>query len=395
MARPNVNIVLGNGNLGRSSVSDDGVAALVLTGTAVSETLALNKHYQLAGTADLVKLGITAENNPLVYKEVTAFYEEAGDGAELHLLVVAEATTFTQMCDSADGSPLRKLIDASGGRVRIAGVNRIPPLEYEADVTQGIDKDAIDAAAKAQAVAESFAAGRVAPFRLLMPAPALDPDSESLFKPREASYNAVAFVLASDDATTHTAAIGRILGRAASLSVHQSLGRVRAGAIATEMYLTDGQSYTEADSLADMLHDAGYIIPICYPRKNGAYLNGDPMAAPVTDDYSQLRYGRVIDKARIIIYDTLIDEVLDNVESDDSGNLSAGQCVSYASMIENAVMTQMDGEITAFNCTVPADQNILSSEKITVICQIQPIGVVETFEVTLEFTNPALNSEEA
>ena len=168
MARPNVNIVLGNGNLGRSSVSDDGVAALVLTGTAVSETLALNKHYQLGGTADLTKLGVTAENNPLVYKEVTAFYEEAGDGAELHLLVVAEATTFTQMCDSADGSPLRKLIDASGGRVRIAGVNRIPPLEYEADVTQGIDKDAIDAAAKAQAVAESFAAGRVAPFRLLM-----------------------------------------------------------------------------------------------------------------------------------------------------------------------------------------------------------------------------------
>ena len=127
MPRPNVNITLGNGNMGRSAATDDGVAAMVLTGAAVDSKLELNKHYQLSGTADLIKMGISAENNPLVYKEVTAFYEQAGDGAELHLLVVAPATTLTQMYDSTAGSPLRKLIDAASGRVRLAGVNRIAP----------------------------------------------------------------------------------------------------------------------------------------------------------------------------------------------------------------------------------------------------------------------------
>lgn len=393
MPRPNVNITLGNGNMGRSAATDDGVAAMVLTGAAVDSKLELNKHYQLSGTADLIKMGISAENNPLVYKEVTAFYEQAGDGAELHLLVVAPATTLTQMCDSTAGSPLRKLIDASSGRVRLAGVNRIAPEEYEADVTQGIDGDAITAAEKAQAVIESYASGKVNPFRLLMPAPAFDADSESLFKPREASYNAVCFVLASDDETGHTAAIGRVLGRAASLSVHQSIGRVKSGSIGTKMWLTNGTSYTEADGMADMLHDAGYIIPLGYPRRNGAYLNGDPAAAPVTDDYAQLRYGRTIDKARIIVYDTLIGEILDNVESGSDGTLSEGQCASYEMMLDNAVLTQMNGEIDAFAATVPAGQNVLSSETITVVCQIQPKGVVETFEVTLEFTNPAVKSE--
>ncbi len=393
MARPNVNITLGNGNLGRSAATDDGVAALLLTGAAVSGKLELNKHYQLSGTADLVALGATADNNPLVYKEVTAFYEQTGDGAELHLLVVAEATTLTQMCDSAADSPLRKLIDASGGRVRLVGVNKIPPTEYEADTTQGIDKDAITAAEKAQAVIESYAAGKVNPFRMLMPAPAFDAEVDSLFKPRESSTNAVCYVLASDDAAKHTAAIGRVLGRAASLSVHQSIGRVRSGSIGTEMYLTDGQSYIAADGLADSLHDAGYIIPVAYPRKNGAYLNGDPAAAPVTDDYAQLRYGRTVDKARIIVYDTLIDEVLDDVDTDSDGDLSAGQRASYEAMIENAVLTQMNGEITAFEVSIPEGQNILTSETIRVVCRIQPKGVVETFEVTLEFTNPALKSE--
>ncbi len=393
MARPNVNITLGNGNLGRSAATDDGVAALLLTGAAVSGKLELNKHYQLSGTADLVALGATADNNSLVYKEVTAFYEQTGDGAELHLLVVAEATTLTQMCDSAADSPLRKLIDASGGRVRLVGVNKIPPTEYEADTTQGIDKDAITAAEKAQAVIESYAAGKVNPFRLLMPAPAFDAEVDSLFKPRESSTNAVCYVLASDDATKHTAAIGRVLGRAASLSVHQSIGRVRSGSIGTDMYLTDGQSYIDADGLADSLHDAGYIIPVAYPRKNGAYLNGDPAAAPVTDDYAQLRYGRTVDKARIIVYDTLIDEILDDVDTDSDGDLSAGQRTSYEGMIENAVLTQMNGEITSFAVSIPEGQNILTSETIRVVCRIKPKGEVETFDVTLEFTNPALKTE--
>lgn len=393
MARPNVNITLGNGNLGRSAATDDGVAALLLTGATVSGKLELNKHYQLSGTADLVALGVTADNNPLVYKEVTAFYEQTGDGAELHLLVVAEATTLTQMCDSAADSPLRKLIDASGGRVRLVGVNKIPPMEYEADTTQGIDKDAITAAEKAQAVIESYAAGKVNPFRMLMPAPAFDAEVDSLFKPRESSTNAVCYVLASDDAAKHTAAIGRVLGRAASLSVHQSIGRVRSGSIGTDMYLTDGQSYIDADGLADSLHDAGYIIPVAYPRKNGAYLNGDPAAAPVTDYYAQLRYGRTVDKARIIVYDTLIDEILDDVDTDSAGDLSAGQRTSYEGMIENAVLTQMNGEITSFAVSIPEGQNILTSETIRVVCRIQPKGVVETFEVTLEFTNPAIKTE--
>ena len=393
MARPNVNITLGNGNLGRSAATDDGVAALLLTGATVSGKLELNKHYQLSGTADLVALGVTADNNPLVYKEVTAFYEQTGDGAELHLLVVAEATTLTQMCDSAADSPLRKLIDASGGRVRLVGVNKIPPMEYEADTTQGIDKDAITAAEKAQAVIESYAAGKVNPFRMLMPAPAFDAEVDSLFKPRESSTNAVCYVLASDDAAKHTAAIGRVLGRAASLAVHQSIGRVRSGSIGTDMYLTDGQSYIDADGLADSLHDAGYIIPVAYPRKNGAYLNGDPAAAPVTDDYAQLRYGRTVDKARIIVYDTLIDEILDDVDTDSAGDLSAGQRTSYEGMIENAVLTQMNGEITSFAVSIPEGQNILTSETIRVVCRIQPKGVVETFEVTLEFTNPAIKTE--
>ena len=98
MALPNVIIALGNGNTGRSAATADGVAGLLLTGSAVSGKLELGRHYQLSSTRDLTTLGITAENNPLADKEVKAFYAQAGDGAELHLMVVAAATTVYLMC---------------------------------------------------------------------------------------------------------------------------------------------------------------------------------------------------------------------------------------------------------------------------------------------------------
>ena len=125
MALPNVNITLGNGNIGTVTLSDDGIAGLIVTGTAVSTTLELEKAYVISSTADLKKLGITEENNPLAYKDILAFYTSAGDGAELHLLVTAADNTLTEICSMEDGSPLKKLIDSAAGRIRLVGINVI------------------------------------------------------------------------------------------------------------------------------------------------------------------------------------------------------------------------------------------------------------------------------
>lgn len=389
MSLPNVNIKLGNGKLGRSSATSDGVAGLVLTGAAVAGKLELNKHYLLSSTRDLTTLGITTENNPLADKEVKAFYTQAGEGAELHLLIVPAATTLTAMCAAEAESPLSKLIDAAGGRVRLVGVNKIAPAEYEAELTQGIDADAITAAAAAQQQAESYAE-RVQPFRLLMPACGWNGTTEKLFKPAEASYNAVAFVLASDDRTTKTASIGMFLGRLASIEAQQSLARVKSGSIAADGYFTDGAHYLEHASLGETLNDAGYLFFIKYPTKNGCYVNGDHTAASDADDYSRLYDGRIIDKARVIVYDTYISEIKDNVVVDDDGNIPQGACRNFEGLIENAIGAQMGTQISGFQAVVDPQQNVLSTGKVNIKCQIIPQGVLDAIDVDLSFDNPAL-----
>lgn len=393
MALPGVNITLGSGGLGRVAASADGIAGLLLTGAAVEDKkFVLNKHYQLSSTKDLATLGITAENNPLVDHEVRSFYAQAGEGAELHLLAVEETTLLTAMCDPGSESPLSKLIEGAAGRIKIVGVNRLIPADSEVDNAQGIDGDAITAAAKAQQTAEAYAS-KIMPFRLLLPAAKWTGEIGS-FKPNGSSYNRVAMVLASEGelAGQYPAAIGMVLGRAAKAEPQQDLGRVKFGSLAATGYFTDGSPFLEKQGLAESLNDAGFMFFMNYPSKNGCYLNGCPMTCSATDDYAVLNNGRIMDKAMRIAYDTYISEIMDNINVDENGHLPSGVCLSFESMIENAVALQMDGQISSFSAYVNPEQNILSTSRLDIECSIVPLGVLKNIHVLLSFSNPALEN---
>lgn len=416
MALPGVKIEIGNGGLGRVAASDDGIAALLLTGSGVTkeittvkdgetvtETKTLfetDKHYQLSSTKDLDTLGITSKNNPLVYKEVCSFYAQAGEGAELHLMAVAPETKLSEMVNTVATSPLSKLIEAAAGRIKIVGVNRLATKNDELARTKGIDDDAVTAAEKAHQTAESYA-GKIMPFRVFLPAPQWTGETgENFFNPSGSSYNRVAMVLAadfaykeSDDANPqYPAAIGMVLGRAAKAEPQQDLGRVKFGSIASDGYFTNGSKFLEKQGIADSLNDAGYIFFLNYPGKNGCYLNGCPMACAPSDDYAVLNNGRIMDKAMRIAYDTYISEIMDNINVDENGHLPSGVCLSFESMIENAVALQMDGQISSFSAYVNPEQNILSTSRLEIECSIVPLGVLKNIHVLLSFSNPALEN---
>lgn len=393
MNLPNVKIVIGSGSMGNVTLSDDGISGMILTGTAVPEKLELNKVYVLGGMTDLKKYGIEEQTNPLLVKDITAFYNTAGEGAELHLLVVSEATTLTQICANEDGSPLNRLINSAAGRIRLVGINRNTPVEYELTAEKCLDADIITAITAAQTVADAFLE-RIAPFRVFIPAIGWTGETDGLYQPREGSCNRIAVVMASDgkvgESKLYSAAIGQVLGRAAKISVHQNLGRVRDGAIASTGYMTDGKTPEEHFSKLGILNDAGYIFYRTYIGKNGYYLNGDAMAAPTTDSYCYLSSGRVIDKAAVIAYRTYIDEILDNIEVDpESGTIPTAICKSFEASIIRAVNTNMNGEISSFTAYIDPSQNILANGHMEITCKIVPLATLREITVNLSLENPA------
>ena len=389
---PNVKIILGNGNIGSVSLSDDGVAALLLTGAAVSGKFDLNTHYVLSGPSGLTTLGITQTNNPLIYKEVSAFYAEAGDGAELHLLAVPEATTLTAMVAITDGSPIRKLLDPAAGRIRLVGLNRTLPASYEATMNGCVDGDVVTAVAAAQAIAQTYLA-KIAPVCILVPAMLWSGSTTSIYQPREGSQNMVSVVLASDGkvGTTQSAAIGMVLGRAAKIAVNVSIGRVKDGSICASGagYLMDGATPESHYADWETLSDAGYIFFRTYIGKGGYYLNEDPTAVPTTDDYCRLCLTRVIQKAVVVCYKTYIDEILDNIDVDpETGKIPTAMAKYYESLLMKNINSNMEGEMSGATVTIDPDQDLITTGKMDVVARIIPTALLREIEVNLAFTNP-------
>lgn len=406
MGLSNVNITLGNGNIGSVSLSDDGIAGLIVTGTEIEGKLDLNRAYVLGSIADLEKLGITKTSNPLAYEDVSAYYAQAGTGAELHLLVTS-LKKVSEISANNENSPIKKLVKSAGGRIRMVGINVLPAGLPTENLL--IDADLADAVAAAQTVAEDFAS-QMWPIRVLVPALSwngkteiqVENETQTLYQPRSGSYNRVSVVLCSDKLLVNpeitgdkkevaSAAIGQVLGRIASIPVHHSIARVRDGAIAAKGYLTNGQKPEESHSLWNMLDENGYIFYRTFIGKNGYYLNDDPMCVSTTDDYAYLNLGRVIDKAIIVAYKTYIDDLMDNVVIDEKGQIPAVICKSFEASINRSVNANMGDEISSFTSYINPAQDVLTTSSLEITCKIVPQGILREINVNLSFSNPTAN----
>lgn len=392
MGLPKVTINLLNGQLGAVESYNDGIAGLVLSGTAINDKIGLNDPKVLTNIKDLDALGITEANNPLAYKEIKAFFSKAGIGAELWVTLFSKDTNLVDLCDKTkNDNVIKNLLDAAGGRIRLLGINRLPDISYTPITTNGIDQDVINAIINLQDLAKEYA-DNYKPFRALLPGLFWTGTLNNLVNLTQNTANRVSVVLASDDPINKTAAIGLTLGRLASIPVYRNIGRVKDGAIISEAYFTDGSKANSKEGYWSTLHELGYIFLRSFQGKNGYYFNYDHTCSPMSDDYHQISLGRVIDKAIVLIYTTYIEELLDNVKIDESGKLHPAICSYFENKIENAINTTMSEEISNFSAYINPEQNVLSSGKLLITCNIVPLGTLKEIVVELGFNNPVLTS---
>jgi hypothetical protein len=388
MGLPKVAITLGNGNLGTSVATDDGVAGLVLTGIATG-SLALNTPKLIFSLSDAISLGILATGtNISAYRHIKEFYDLAGDGAQLYIMLVADTVTLTQMADITNATGAVKLLDAAQGRIRLLGITRNPPGAYIPALTDGLDKDSLDAVTKAQQLALAYAT-QYKPVRVLIEGRKLDTTNFATLKDLHTYTANHAGIVVGSTTNDGSASVGLVLGRAASIPVQRNIGRVKDGALPIlSAYVNTVK--TEELTSGDLLHDKGYIFLRTFVGRSGYYLNDDPMCVSVTDDYSQLALGRVIDKASIVAYQTYVEELNDEITIDENGKISVPVIKYLQNKIESAVNLAMVDEISSFSAYIDANQNVLSTGKLTVKAVIVPMGYTKTIEVLLGFTNPAL-----
>lgn len=392
MALPDVLVLIQNGQLGALVQFAEGVAGMIGTGvagTGGTNPIGIGDPRVIYSVSDAESIGITATANPFAYRQVKEFYDEAGVGSELYIMLVPDTMTQTQMYDNTNANGVKKLLAYAQGKIRIVGSFFAPPVSYVPVVTAGLDGDVYTAITKAQVTALAQA-NAVAPLRCVIEGRKFTGDAALLTDLRTMSNNRVAVAVGST-LNDGSASIGLLLGRVARIPVQRKVSRFKDGALpidAAYVGSTAVDGSIEVNGKLGMMHDKGYIVLRTFPTATGYRFNGDPVCAPITDDYNGIARGRVIDKAHIIAYATYLQELDDETLETATGTLDPG-LVKY---LESKITVQIDGLMTAnkqiSSCAASIDpnQNVKLTSELEVVLNLTPVGYNGIIKVKLGFS---------
>jgi hypothetical protein len=408
MGLAGVDINVLNNQLGVTPSVDDGIVGLILTADTAPSThsgnsahISMSEPKQIFSTDDAKDLGIDdayeSNVNTDAWSQIKDFYATAGNGQELWIMFVQDSTTAVDIMDKANNHAT-KLLDAAQGAIKMLALNRVPDSGYTPTYTNaGFDKDLADAGTKAQSLTEEYA-DEFKPLRVILGARDFQGNVADLENMRERKQNRVQYIIhgiAGSAPLNKEAAVGRYAGRLAAISVHRNPGRVKDGDIGlNDAYFTDGTAM-ENYSLSEIeqMHDNGYVAVRKYQGKAGYYYTGSPMAVAETDDYNNLPYCRVIDKAIVLAYEVYSNEILDNVEVDpDTGQLDTAFVKAFQELIDDTITEQMlnatPSEISGVTTTMDPNQNVLATGKLALTLKVVPLGFAREIRVNVGFDNP-------
>ncbi|WP_448529171.1 DUF2586 domain-containing protein [Raineya sp.] len=399
MPLPNVNIEYENGQLGRTASSNDGIAAMILTGVAVASQFALGEVIgPLFSLQDVEAKGITpaydTANATNAHKQCKDFYTAAGEGAELYLMVVSESVTMETILDPTGNLYATKLLNQLQGKVKLLGVTRMP-ASYNPTITQGIDPDVIAAVTKAQLLAVQEQDNH-RPVQIIIEGRDFQGDVGVARDFRTGTQNRVSVLLGWDSANSDACLVGLALGRLARIRVQRNLGCVEDGDIGLQNAWIGSNRRVQDYSNAELqtLYNKGYIFPRSYAGLAGFYWCDDSTATSITDDYAFINRGRVIDKIARIAYDVYVRELnRDFVVDADTGRLTPAVIKAFQRKVERAIEQNMVtfGEISGVQAFADPNQDVLATDKVVINIKAVPAGMGRNFDITLGFSNPNAN----
>ncbi len=308
-------------------------------------------------------------------------------------MLVASTMKVNQMADQTNANGAVKLLDYSGGTIKLLGLMTNDTLVYPSGVglitTHRLNEDVLTAASNMAVTATAYANAQK-PFRCILGGTSYTGTPGSLPPVTPGASNHRTAIFIGDTVSGNSSCLGLILGRLSTLPVQRKISRVRTGS------MTNNTAYLGTTVLESSGNDAGtisiqgYMTWKTYPQRSGYYISGDETLSDYANDYRLLARGRVIDKVQILTYQTFVQEVDDEIPINTDGTLDAGFCKWLSTQMENQVNVTMtaNNEISSVSCYINPQQNILSTNTLAVVIGIVPVGYATVINITLQFVNP-------
>jgi len=391
---PRVKIYFQNGVLGSSTPLDDAVVGLIATGVAVISKFVLGTSYLITSLDGLTALGITSavnDANALIYKTVKEFYKESPYGTKLWVFGVADTVLLSDMVDTTKVHG-KGILNAANGAINFLMLAKKNSTGFTPVITAGLEADVALAITNAQALGIWASDEKYAPMFTIVPGRHYGGTASALTDLTSAANNRVCVMIGDTNSGSLDSAVGLLGGRIASIPVQRSVARVKTGALpVSSLYI--GSVIPELGD-ADIINDKGYITFRSFVGKAGYYFTDDKLATASTDDYALIPRRRVIDKAYRIAYQTMVNEMSDEVAVTDAGKISAPIAKSIQTAVETAIENGMTGNLgvdasnakdTGVSCFIDANQNIVSTSKLNAVLKVKPFGYAKYIDVYLGF----------
>lgn len=395
--KPNISISFNNGVIGAVTPLDTGCFGLVASAVAVVGGFQLETAYQVKSMKDVAELKLTDSiDNHRLYKALSEFYEEAGQGSEIWVYGMPKTKKVSDWFTPVDGTaPVENLLNAAQGKIR--GLFTVNDCSVAPVVTAGMDADVLVAAGKAQKLFENYTAAKYAPFFTILEGYAFDGDKVALTDLKTFDHNSVGILIGDTETrsgvtSSKGAAVGVLAGRLAAHSVRVNPGKVANGSLNAQKLFVSDTAVENFDTAA--LYDKGFITFTTHQSRAGYFVMDDPLACAVDDDYHYLTHRRTINEAFRHSYDALLDFLLDEVPANNDGTIQAVYAKTVESAVVRKIATSMDGDLSrdqddpkdsGVKCFVDPKQNIVTTSKMNVVVSVRPFGTNRWISVVLGF----------
>lgn len=408
MARPGAAIFLSNGNLGIQAPGAFGTPVLIMA-TPAAPTAGYLTAFSIKSKKQAEAAFANVANAAVLTAIKDGFFAEAPEGTELFIVCAVNTSSLAAL--AVDGIA-GKALDFANGKGRLAAFIKFPDVSYVPTPTNGFDADVHTGAIAAQLLSENWFAKRK-PFRALIQGYGFTDVTAALDYSTNTKRNVGIVVGAVNDSTATATMLA--LGRASKEQPQRNIGRVKSGSlvIAENATVKIGASLLDkVDSVdLDTLHTKRYITFEKNETTTGYIFNDDNMLVKVSDDYNNLRYGRVIDNAVRIAYETYYEELKDDVDVDENGRLSPAIEKALEDKIESEIDAQMRAQLSinkdgtgAVECLVNPDPelyatlytqneiinpnfNVLQSETVYIFIRLRPKGCLKYINIYLGYTS--------
>ena len=390
---PKVTININKDRLGQTNQTEDTIAGMIITGSTVAgaDNITVGTARQIFSLESAESIGITeGGTNAFAHNAIKEFYEKAGTGAELWIMLTTESVKMSEQLDNT-GDYAPTLLNAASGRIRILVASQ--KSAEGITITNGLDEDVDLAVNKAQALSVAYAS-KYKPLKVIIDGKDFNGTVADLKDYKQASNNRVAILLGNANASKN-AGLGMIIGKIASNPVQRSIGRVRDGDLGiVAAYFNNGEAVETLEDSWEAIHNKGYIFLRSIPGKAGYFFTDDPTLTSNSDDLNSLKRVAVIDKATLIALSVYTENILDEIPMAENGQISPALIGNWRSDIETAINQQMtlEGEISGVRASIDPNQDILGTDKLKATLDILPVGYSKYISIDLGFTTSLTNN---